>query len=82
MWVTLNSGNFLYLSDSISEVNCHDDLAGRFEPHNRRQFFLADIISLQTMSSAVFQLRFRTVAKTLPTGFAVRICAQCSAGKS
>jgi hypothetical protein len=53
--------------------------------------FLADIISLKTIidravlrlrQPLVLRVRLRTVAKTLSIGFAVRMCFQCSAGKS
>ncbi|EDM70678.1 hypothetical protein RAZWK3B_14813 [Roseobacter sp. AzwK-3b] len=62
----------------------------RFGPEIFRHFFLADIISLKTMARAVlrfrqplvFRVRLRTVAKTLSIGFVVRMCFQCSAGKS
>ena len=62
----------------------------RFGPEIFRHFFLADIINRKTMERAVlrlrqplvFRVRLRTVAKTLSIGFVVRMCFQCSAGKS
>ena len=61
-----------------------------FDPSSLRHFRLALKISLKTIASAVIRLRHplvftvlsRTVAKVLSIGFVVRICFQCSAGKS
>ena len=64
--------------------------ASWFEPSSLRHFALADKISLKTMASAVLRLRqplvftvlWRTVANVLSMGLVVRMCFQCSAGKS
>src|SRR5467141_1434415 len=59
-------------------------------PSRRRQLFCAVSSSLKTIASAVLLdrqpfdriVRWRTVAKVLSMGLAVRRCFQCSAGKS
>ena len=64
--------------------------ASWFDPSSFRHFRLALKISLKAMASAVLRLRQplvftvlrRTVAKVLSMGLVVRMCFQCSAGKS
>jgi len=60
------------------------------DPFSFRHFRFALKISLKVMASAVLRLRHplvftvlrRTVAKVLSIGLVVRMCLQCSAGKS
>ncbi len=62
----------------------------RFLPSSFRHLALADIISLNAIARPVFRLRerlvrwvlWRTVANVLSIGLVVRMCFQCSAGKS
>ena len=62
----------------------------RFWPSSLRNFLCADIISLNAMASLTLRqrqplvrlVRCRTVAKVLSIEFDVRMCLQCSAGKS
>ena len=62
----------------------------RFWPSSLRHFFLAESNNWCVMASAVWRLRqplvlvvrCRAVAKVLSIGFEVRMCFQCSAGKS
>lgn len=59
-------------------------------PFKTRHFFSADCISLKTIVKQamrdplplVLRCRNRTVANVLSMGFVVRMCSQCSAGKS
>ena len=78
------------LPDAVDEDGPLTTSASSGEPFNDRQLFDADSISLKTIVRHAVRLplpfvlscRSRTVANTLSIGFVVRMCTQCSAGKS
>ena len=91
----MRSGSGLVLGGgdrlAVAEADTADDVGeavGTIESAQKCR--LADLASLKTMASAVardrqplvWAVRSRTVAKVLSTGFVLRTCFQCSAGKA